>query len=139
MPAITSSGVVDNPARNTSYIPEGLMNSQVDVGRNKLKAKNKNKNVVKAGVIGVNTETPVINIPHAPENPVNNQLVGSRDKFVNKRKAVKGLKARTPAKIQKNNRGEKRLLPSDWHESERKKNKKYNIVRINPNYDMWRL
>ena len=139
IPAITSSEVVDNPAGNTSYTPQGLTNSQVDIGRNKLRAKKKKKIVVKAGVIDVNTESPDINIPHALENPVNNQLVGTRDKFMNKRKAIKGLKARTPAKIQKNNRGEKRLLPSDWHESERKKNKKYNIVRINPKNDMWRL
>ena len=46
--------------------------------------------------------------------------------MVKKRKAVKGLKARIPAKIQKNNRGEKRLLHPDWEESERKKNK--NII-----------
>ena len=136
---VTSGGVVGDPARNTLYTSENPTNGQVDVRRNKIKAKKKIEKVVKAGVAGVDMQTPVINILHTSENPVNNQLAGSRDKFMNKRKAIKGLKARTPAKIQKNNRGEKRLLPSDWHESERKKNKKYNIVRINPNYDMWRL
>ena len=73
------------------------------------------------------------------EIPIDNQLDLNKDKMVKKRKTVKGVKARTPAKIQKNNRGEKRLLHPDWEESERKKNKKYNIVRIKPNYDLWNL
>ena len=137
--AITSSEVVDNPTGNTSHTSQGLTNSQVDIGRNKLRAKKKKKNVVKAGVIDVNIEGPDINIPQTLENTLNNQLVGTRDKSMNKRKAIKGLRARTPAKIKKNNRGEKRLLPSDWYESERKKKKQYNIVRANTNYDMWRL
>ena len=130
--AITSSEMVDNPTGD-------ITNSHVDIGRNKLRAKKKKKNVVKAGVIDVNIESPDINIPQTLENTLNNQLVGTRDKSMNKRKAIKGLRARTPAKIKKNYRGEKRLLPSDWYESERKKKKQYNIVRANTNYDMWRL
>ena len=128
---VTSGRPVGNPGRNTLYTSENPMNDQVGVRRNKLKVKKKIEKVVKTELNGVDM--------HTPENPVNNQIVGSKDKVMNKRKALKGLKTRMPAKIQKNNRGEKRLLPSDWQESERKKNKKYNIVRINPNYDMWKL
>ena len=53
--------------------------------------------------------------------PVGNQLVVNMDKVVKKRKAVKGLKACIPAKIQKNNKGDKRLQNPAWEESQRKK------------------
>jgi aspartate/methionine/tyrosine aminotransferase len=124
--------MVDNPTRNTSYTPQG---------RIKLLAKKKKKNVLKAGVIDVDIENPDINIPQTLETSINNQLVEARDKSTNKRKAIKGLRARTPAKIKKNYKGEKRLHPLDWYESERKKKKQYNIVRNEGkiNYDMWRL
>ena len=87
----------------------------------------------------VDTQGLAVNTTCTQEIPVNNQIVVSREKIANKRKAVKGLKARIPAKIQKNNRGEKRLPNPDWEESQRKKNKKYNLVRMNPNYDLWNL
>ena len=96
---------------------------------------------MKAGVIDVDIENPDIKIPQTLEIPINDQLAGARDKSANKRKAIKGLRARTPAKIKKNNKGEKRLHPLGWYESERKKKKEYNIVRNEgkSNYDTWRL
>ena len=52
-----------------------------------------------------------------------------------KRRAVKGLRANTPMKKQKLNRGDKRLHPSNWRESSPKKIKKYNIIKSN----LWRF
>ena len=56
-----------------------------------------------------------------------------------KRKAVKGLRMYTPMKKEKLNRGDKRLHPSNWSESASKKVKKYNIVKNNSDYNLWRL
>ena len=131
-PDISSSEMFDNPNRNKPNVPQG---------RVKLLAKNKKKNVSKAGVIGVDIENPDIKIPQTLEIPTNDQLAGVIDKSTNKRKAIKGLRARTPAKIKKYDKGEKRLHPLGWYESERKKKKEYNIVRNEGkiNYDTWRL
>ena len=113
-PAITSSEMVDNPTRNTSYTPQG---------RIKLLAKKKKKNVLKAGVIDVDIENPDINIPQTLETSINNQLVEARDKSTNKRKAIKGLRARTPAKIKKKYRGEKKITPLGLVRIRKKKQK----------------
>jgi hypothetical protein len=93
--------MVDNPTGNTSHTSQGLTNSHVDIGRNKLRAKKKKKNVVKAGVIDVNIEGPDINIPQTLENTLNNQLVGTRDKSMNKRKAIKRVESSHTSQNQK--------------------------------------
>ena len=121
------------------YSSEDHVNSHADDGRNKIKVKKKVEKVVRTEIDDVDIQGLAVNTTRTQEIPVNNQIVVSRDKIANKRKTVKGLKARIPAKIQKNNRGEKRLLHPDWEESQRKKNKKYNVARIELNYDLWNL
>ena len=56
-----------------------------------------------------------------------------------KRKAVKGLRTDTPMKKERLNRGDKRLHPSNWTESNPKKLKKYNIIKNNSDYNLWRF
>ena len=56
-----------------------------------------------------------------------------------KRKAVKGLRRDTPMKKERLNRGDKRLHPSNWPESNPKKLKKYNIIKNNSDYNLWRF
>ena len=104
-----TSDVVDDPA--IPYTSDDRLNSQSAGRINKRKSKKKDEKVER---VDVDKQNPA-------EIPIDNQLDLNKDKMVKKRKAVKGLKARTPAKIQKNNRGEKRLHNPAWEESQQKR------------------
>ena len=129
-----TSDVVDDPA--IPYTSDDRLNSQSADRRNKIKLKKKDEKVER---VDVDTQNPAVSTSHTQEIAVDNQLVLNKDKMVKKRKTVKGLKARIPAKIQKNNKGEKRLHNPAWEESQQKKIYIYNIVRVNPKYDLWNL